>query len=238
MATQARQRLGSKDCNARGPIASHPSTSKDPVTFLTPFGFAGAYTDSTGLTYLINRYYDSSTGQFLSVDPDVAMTSQAYLYAGDDPLNATDPTGLCSVWNVFCQVQQHWRGVVKVVAVVASVAACTTVIGCIAIGAGTSAVFYSAGTVGTSKFSLTGLAISTGVGAGLGGVSALGSKIAAAGSKEISNTLDKSLVSKVIHPVATVKAIAKGAAKVVAGRVIKATVNAGAVICSTKRGCP
>ena len=35
----------------------------------TPFGFAGGYTDPTGLIYLIGRYYDPQTGQFLSVDP-------------------------------------------------------------------------------------------------------------------------------------------------------------------------
>jgi RHS repeat-associated protein len=43
---------------------------------------------------LIDRYYDPATGQFLSVDPKVAQTQQAYLYAGDDPVDASDPTGL------------------------------------------------------------------------------------------------------------------------------------------------
>jgi RHS repeat-associated protein len=44
---------------------------------------------------LINRCYDPETGQFLSIDPDLATTLEAYLYAGDDPVNATDPDGLC-----------------------------------------------------------------------------------------------------------------------------------------------
>ncbi len=43
---------------------------------------------------VFNRYYDPSTGQFLSIDPDVAETGQPYTFTGDDPLNATDPTGL------------------------------------------------------------------------------------------------------------------------------------------------
>jgi RHS repeat-associated protein len=60
----------------------------------TPFGFQGSYTDVTGLIYLINRYYDPSTSQFLSIDPDVAETGQPYAYTADDPLNATDPMGL------------------------------------------------------------------------------------------------------------------------------------------------
>jgi RHS repeat-associated protein len=43
----------------------------------------------------IDRYYDPSTDQFLSIDPDVAETGQPYAFTGDDPLNATDPLGLC-----------------------------------------------------------------------------------------------------------------------------------------------
>ncbi len=62
----------------------------------TPFGFAGAYTDPTGLDYLIGRYYDPGTGQFLSVDPLVDETGQPYAYTGDNPVNDTDPLGLCS----------------------------------------------------------------------------------------------------------------------------------------------
>ena len=47
---------------------------------------------------VIGRYYDPATGQFLSVDPLVAQTQQAYVYVEDDPVNAIDPTGLlCSV---------------------------------------------------------------------------------------------------------------------------------------------
>lgn len=65
----------------------------------TPFGFQGSYSDPiqgpgiSGLDYLVNRYYDPSSAQFLSVDPDVAQTGQPYAYTEDDPLNATDPLG-------------------------------------------------------------------------------------------------------------------------------------------------
>jgi RHS repeat-associated protein len=60
-----------------------------------PFGLAGAYTDAeSGLIYLIHRYYDSGTGQFISVDPLVSKTGQSYGYATNDPLDETDPTGL------------------------------------------------------------------------------------------------------------------------------------------------
>lgn len=77
------------------------------------WGFAAPWVDlavdpvldpNTGLVYLRARWYDPSTGQFLSVDPLVAQTQQPYQYGGDDPINETDPTGLCgdtSSWGSF-----------------------------------------------------------------------------------------------------------------------------------------
>ena len=41
----------------------------------------------------IHRYYDPTTAQFLSVDPMVEATRQAYVYAGNDPVNYVDPSG-------------------------------------------------------------------------------------------------------------------------------------------------
>jgi RHS repeat-associated protein len=64
-------------------------------TVNNPLRYSGAYTDlETGLLYLINRYYDPRTAQFLNVDPLVSATSRPYGYAGDNPLNAIDPIGL------------------------------------------------------------------------------------------------------------------------------------------------
>jgi RHS repeat-associated protein len=81
--------------------SGNPETTGGLTTY-TPFGFAGGYTDPTGLIYLIHRYYDPSTGQFLSVDPMVDQTGQPYAYAGDDPVNGVDPLGLfgCPSWVV------------------------------------------------------------------------------------------------------------------------------------------
>jgi RHS repeat-associated protein len=64
-------------------------------TSVTPFGFQGSYADPTGLIYLINRYYDPSTDQFISIDPAVAQTDQPYVFTNDNPLNSVDPLGLC-----------------------------------------------------------------------------------------------------------------------------------------------
>jgi RHS repeat-associated protein len=60
---------------------------------VTPYGFQGSYSDSTGFLYLINRYYDPTTDQFMSVDPLVDQTDQPYVFVDDEPLNATDPFG-------------------------------------------------------------------------------------------------------------------------------------------------
>lgn len=46
----------------------------------------------------VHRYYDPGTGQFVSVDPLVDETGQAYTYTGDDPVNGVDPLGLS--WTV------------------------------------------------------------------------------------------------------------------------------------------
>ena len=70
----------------------NPETSGG-LTTSTPFGYAGGYTDTDGLIYLQARYYEPSTGQFISVDPDLAQTLQPYEYADGNPVTNIDPTG-------------------------------------------------------------------------------------------------------------------------------------------------
>jgi RHS repeat-associated protein len=59
------------------------------------------YTDAESrFVYWRARYYDPTTGQFLTRDPLVALTWSAYGHVGGIPLNATDPLGLwCPVHN-------------------------------------------------------------------------------------------------------------------------------------------
>jgi RHS repeat-associated protein len=66
------------------------------------FQFTGQQTDATGLQYLRARYYDPSTGRFLSRDPlpkCVADPASHHLYAfaNEAPTNAIDPSGLCTI---------------------------------------------------------------------------------------------------------------------------------------------
>ncbi|MFI7589946.1 RHS repeat-associated core domain-containing protein [Spongisporangium articulatum] len=55
--------------------------------------------DATGLIYLNNRYYDPSTGRFLTPDllskPTDPSTLNPYTYAASNPVTSSDPTGLC-----------------------------------------------------------------------------------------------------------------------------------------------
>ena len=73
-------------------------TSADLDVF-NPFRFAGYYLDGTGLYHTGERYYDPSLGRFTQQDPlydplDSKLWNR-YLYVGNDPVNYTDPAGLC-----------------------------------------------------------------------------------------------------------------------------------------------
>jgi RHS repeat-associated protein len=63
----------------------------------TPFGFAGGeqyQTDTdSGLMLLGHRYYDNTTGRFISRDPAYAGDNW-YAYCGNNPLGGTDASGL------------------------------------------------------------------------------------------------------------------------------------------------
>jgi len=70
---------------------------------VTPAGYATWHgslvrgrRDASGLTYLRNRYYDAATGRFTQEDPiGLAGGLNLYGYAGGDPINFSDPFGLC-----------------------------------------------------------------------------------------------------------------------------------------------
>jgi RHS repeat-associated protein len=63
-----------------------------------PWGFAGEMQDPTGLIYLRARWYDPATGRFLTRDPLLGVPSvpaslNPYVYALNNPVLYTDPSG-------------------------------------------------------------------------------------------------------------------------------------------------
>lgn len=62
----------------------------------TPFGFTGQRFDQeSGLYYYRARAYSPQWGRFVQADPvGYSAGSNFYAYVGNDPLNATDPSGL------------------------------------------------------------------------------------------------------------------------------------------------
>ena len=61
-----------------------------------PFRYCGEYYDAeTGSIYLRARYYDTSTGRFLSEDP-IKDGVNWYVYAGNNPITFWDPLGLAA----------------------------------------------------------------------------------------------------------------------------------------------
>ncbi|MFF7980191.1 RHS repeat-associated core domain-containing protein [Streptomyces sp. NPDC007901] len=88
---------GAVDCTydytQYGAVLGHTGTAS------TPLQYTGQYTDAeSGLVYLRARYYDPATAQFLTVDPEVDNTLEAYVYVAGNPLNLADLTGLCWSW--------------------------------------------------------------------------------------------------------------------------------------------
>ncbi len=87
---------------------------------------------ATGLIYLVNRWYDPATAQFLSVDPMVATTGQPYQYVAGDPLDAQDPLGLCGIFSCIGSfILQHQKGLEIGAGIVLGIAAAATGVGAV-----------------------------------------------------------------------------------------------------------
>ncbi len=189
---------------------------------------------ASALDRTINRYYDPTTDQFLSVDPKVAVTNQPYVFTNDNPLNATDPLGLSGGPVVFgspCKkdcvsissdIAKHWRGIAKVATTVVTIAgavACTSSLVCgVVVGGLSAAAYYSEGHAGTKSFSLAGFAESTSVGMVTGGVGSYGVGIANAGDQGLEDLAGQSFASKLAHPLQASGAYITNGALLLIGR--------------------
>jgi RHS repeat-associated protein len=70
-----------------------------------PFGFQGGlYDPDTGLVEFGCRWYDAETGRWISKDPILLDGGwNVYAFCDNDPINRTDPSGLCEdVCCSFC----------------------------------------------------------------------------------------------------------------------------------------
>lgn len=90
-----------------------------PVSVANPWGYAGGYTDPTGLVKFGTRYYDPTLGRWTQQDPLVdgcvcqVNRVNLYAYAADNPVYVTDPTGTqvyrwCWLADVFCWAGYWW----------------------------------------------------------------------------------------------------------------------------------
>ena len=113
-------------------------------TATTAILFAGSFADTeTGLDYMISRYYDQQTAQFLTVDPLVLQTHQPYSYGDDNPVNYIDPFGM-SWYNPFSWSSSTWEdigtgaGIAGLAAGAALLCVATACIGDVAVAAGST----------------------------------------------------------------------------------------------------
>ena len=67
---------------------------------INPFRYCGEYYDAeTGTIYLRNRYYDPSSGRFISEDP-IKDGLNWYVYCSNNPIKYVDPSGLVvTIWD-------------------------------------------------------------------------------------------------------------------------------------------
>ena len=83
--------------DAWGKILSITGSLANTIGQGNPIRYRGYYYDNeTGFYYLISRYYDSTTGRFLSADSQISGSSQGFnlfAYCANNPISRKDSTG-------------------------------------------------------------------------------------------------------------------------------------------------
>lgn len=77
-----------------GRIVAQTGNQYNPFTYI---GRVGVMDEGDGLYFMVNRFYDATTGRFINRDPiGISGGTNAYLYALANPINYTDPKGLAT----------------------------------------------------------------------------------------------------------------------------------------------
>ena len=134
--------------DAWGNILSITGTKATTIGRYNPFRYRGYYYDNeTGFYYLNSRYYDPSSGRFLTADGqlnDGLLGYNLFAYCENNPVSYTDPTGEWPDWDkLFKGALLAAIGVMTVVAVVSTGGTCIPII------AAAYAVLATAGVVAT-----------------------------------------------------------------------------------------
>jgi RHS repeat-associated protein len=82
-----------------------PTATEDKPTIESDLRFPGQIEDAeTGLYYNWHRYYDPEIGRYVTADPiGLVGGVNLYTYVGGDPVNLSDPDGLCPMCVVAAQ---------------------------------------------------------------------------------------------------------------------------------------
>jgi RHS repeat-associated protein len=105
LVSSAGTQVSSTTYNPYGTPSTTSLTATPPVSSI---GYAGSYTlpGGSGLDDMRARDYSPAIGAFTATDPALPLTGHPYAYAQDDPVHETDPSGLCSFWNLYCIIVQ------------------------------------------------------------------------------------------------------------------------------------
>lgn len=191
-------------------FSPYGATTSESGSDSTPFEFAGGYRDSeSGLYYLVNRYLDPGTGQFLTEDPFAGISLAPYGYAADDPIVNTDPLGL------FCVLGHNPNGSCRGSNIKHDATDVTVGLGVVGLGLGIAAAVVVSAPVAAV---LTGLAIVAGGTAALigYGMSAYDCTVNGWASNSCSNSLLRSTIDALVTAVGAVLPDASAVANVAA----------------------
>ncbi|MBI0329105.1 RHS repeat-associated core domain-containing protein [Burkholderia plantarii] len=100
---RSRQRVRATGCHVKRPAPPTARAAQEVISeaarkagIANPLRFAGQYFDrETGLHYNRHRYYDPTSGRFVSKDPIGLVGSiNVYAYGSNNPIGRVDPLGL------------------------------------------------------------------------------------------------------------------------------------------------